>query len=328
MEHIHADPYDDATFHGRARRAHVRRRRSRCTGGCAASPRRCTGRVRPLRVGRRRARVPGVDEPVALRPARAAGAGGGGRATVDDPRRRREGLPDRVAPRRWCSSTTPTPRTSGTRTSTGRTSSLPREWLIVRRILDGRRRIVVADDGLTLHHHGYTENLAHALAARGRSSRRGGRHGVQRRRRGSALGAPGRRDRRAPRSGTPSRSCRCRTTSRSRRARCWRSRCRRIVCSTSRAPHRPRLPRPRPRRATRSRATAHWLAEHPLEPGGHRGACAHRPVRLRRRRPPDRRLGVRARLACPTVPFARQPGYGMAYSGPGGRPRSSDRFVE
>ncbi len=39
----------------------------------------------------------------------------------------------------------------------------PREWCVVRRVLDGRRRIVVADDGLTLHHHGYTENLAHAL---------------------------------------------------------------------------------------------------------------------------------------------------------------------
>lgn len=40
---------------------------------------------------------------------------------------------------------------------------VPREWSIVRRIIDGRRRIVVADDGLTLHHHGYTENLAHAV---------------------------------------------------------------------------------------------------------------------------------------------------------------------
>ena len=39
----------------------------------------------------------------------------------------------------------------------------PREWIIVRRVLDGRDRIVVADDGLTLHHHGYTENIAHAL---------------------------------------------------------------------------------------------------------------------------------------------------------------------
>jgi nucleoside-diphosphate-sugar epimerase len=41
---------------------------------------------------------------------------------------------------------------------------VPREWSIVRRILDGRRRIVVADEGLTLHHHGYTENIAVAVA--------------------------------------------------------------------------------------------------------------------------------------------------------------------
>ena len=40
---------------------------------------------------------------------------------------------------------------------------VPREWSIVRRVLDGRRRIVVADDGLTLHHHGYTENVAAAV---------------------------------------------------------------------------------------------------------------------------------------------------------------------
>jgi nucleoside-diphosphate-sugar epimerase len=40
---------------------------------------------------------------------------------------------------------------------------VPREWSIVRRVLDGRARIIVPDDGLTLHHHGYTENLAHAV---------------------------------------------------------------------------------------------------------------------------------------------------------------------
>jgi nucleoside-diphosphate-sugar epimerase len=39
----------------------------------------------------------------------------------------------------------------------------PREWSIVRRILDGRRRIVVADEGLTIHHHCYTENAAAAV---------------------------------------------------------------------------------------------------------------------------------------------------------------------
>lgn len=40
---------------------------------------------------------------------------------------------------------------------------VPREWMVVKRLLDGRRRMIVADDGLTLHHHGYTENLAHAV---------------------------------------------------------------------------------------------------------------------------------------------------------------------
>lgn len=39
----------------------------------------------------------------------------------------------------------------------------PREWLIVRRIIDGRRRIIVADGGLTLRTAGYGPNVAHAL---------------------------------------------------------------------------------------------------------------------------------------------------------------------
>jgi nucleoside-diphosphate-sugar epimerase len=39
----------------------------------------------------------------------------------------------------------------------------PREWCVVRRVLDGRRRIVVADGGLTLKDAGYVENLAHAV---------------------------------------------------------------------------------------------------------------------------------------------------------------------
>ncbi len=40
---------------------------------------------------------------------------------------------------------------------------VPREWLVVRRILDGRRRMIIADDGLTLHHHAYTENCSAAV---------------------------------------------------------------------------------------------------------------------------------------------------------------------
>jgi nucleoside-diphosphate-sugar epimerase len=39
----------------------------------------------------------------------------------------------------------------------------PREWCVVRRILDGRPFIVLPDDGLTLIPFGYVDNLAHAL---------------------------------------------------------------------------------------------------------------------------------------------------------------------
>jgi len=40
---------------------------------------------------------------------------------------------------------------------------VPREWCIVKRILDRRPFIILPDGGLTLHSYGYAENLAHAL---------------------------------------------------------------------------------------------------------------------------------------------------------------------
>ena len=40
---------------------------------------------------------------------------------------------------------------------------VPREWMIVKRILDGRPHIILPDGGLTLHHFGYGENLANAI---------------------------------------------------------------------------------------------------------------------------------------------------------------------
>jgi nucleoside-diphosphate-sugar epimerase len=39
----------------------------------------------------------------------------------------------------------------------------PREWSIVRRIIDGRRAIIVPEDGLSINHCGYVENAAHAV---------------------------------------------------------------------------------------------------------------------------------------------------------------------
>jgi nucleoside-diphosphate-sugar epimerase len=40
---------------------------------------------------------------------------------------------------------------------------VPREWCVIRRILDGRRQIVLPDAGLALLTHGYAENLAHSV---------------------------------------------------------------------------------------------------------------------------------------------------------------------
>ncbi|MCZ6887216.1 MAG: NAD-dependent dehydratase [Gammaproteobacteria bacterium] len=39
----------------------------------------------------------------------------------------------------------------------------PRDWCVVRRVLDKRPHIILADGGLTLNHHGYTANLGHAV---------------------------------------------------------------------------------------------------------------------------------------------------------------------
>ncbi|MEM7097600.1 MAG: NAD-dependent dehydratase [Pseudomonadota bacterium] len=41
---------------------------------------------------------------------------------------------------------------------------LPREWLVVRRVLDGRPRMIVADGGLTLRTVGFGSNVGHALS--------------------------------------------------------------------------------------------------------------------------------------------------------------------
>jgi nucleoside-diphosphate-sugar epimerase len=45
----------------------------------------------------------------------------------------------------------------------GKYQLMPREWCIVRRILEKRPHIIVADGGLSLHSYGYSGNLAHAV---------------------------------------------------------------------------------------------------------------------------------------------------------------------
>jgi nucleoside-diphosphate-sugar epimerase len=199
----------------------------------------------------------------------------------------------------------------------------PREWLVVRRILDGRTRIVVADDGLTLHHHGYTENLARAVLL---AVDDGGPAGVFNAGDEEVLTV--------------------------------RQVIEVIAAALGRTlelvsmpydlavPARPLLSQPLPTHRvldlTRVRTelgyrdvvaareavatTARWLAAHPPAPGGPEEHVLGDPFDYRAEdRLVDAWLAARATL--PAVEWSSSPGYGLAYSGPGGRPRSRPTFV-
>jgi len=201
---------------------------------------------------------------------------------------------------------------------------VPREWSVVRRILDGRRRIVVADDGLTLHHHGYTRNLAHAVllavdqpeAAAGTLFNAGDEEVLSVRQVvelvASALDAE------------------------------------LELVSMPYAlavPARPLLTQPLPthrvldltrlrtrlgyRDVTPAREavalTARWLAENRPEPGGPEETVLTDPFDYGAE---DRLMDAWATAlgGLPMIDWDRPPGHGLAYSGPGGRPRSQATF--
>ena len=201
----------------------------------------------------------------------------------------------------------------------------PREWTIVRRILDGRRRIVVADDGLTLHHHGYTENLAHALllavdqpaAAAGQVFNVGDEEVLTVRQVVELVAAaldheweivslpydlavPAR-----PLLAQPLPTHRVLDL----------TRVRTILGYRDVVPAREAVPR-----------TARWLAAHPPDRGGQEEMVLTDPFDYEAE---DRLIdawdAARGSVQAATA-FDPEPGYGLAYSGPGGRPRSQPRF--
>jgi nucleoside-diphosphate-sugar epimerase len=199
---------------------------------------------------------------------------------------------------------------------------VPREWSIVRRVLDGRRRMVVADDGLTLHHHGYTENLAHALLlAIERPDVAGvfnvGDEEVLSVRQVVELCAaaldhelelvsmPYDLARPAwPLLAQPLPTHRVLDLTRVRTELGYRDA----------VPAREALAR-----------TARWLAAHPCPPGGQEETVLTDPFDYGAE---DALMDawLAARASVPDVPFASPPGWGLAYSGPGGRPRSTPTF--
>jgi nucleoside-diphosphate-sugar epimerase len=201
---------------------------------------------------------------------------------------------------------------------------VPREWSIVRRILDRRAHIVVADEGLTLHHHGYTENVAHAVllavdrpdAAAGKVFNTGDEEVLSVRQVVELIAAtlahpleivsmpyeiaiPAR-----PLLAQPLPTHRVLDLTRLRRDLGYRDAV--------------------PARTAVAR-TARWLAEHPCEPGGMEETVLTDPFDY----PAEDALIAawrRALASLPDVPFAVEPGYGLAYSGPGGRERSNPVF--
>jgi nucleoside-diphosphate-sugar epimerase len=201
---------------------------------------------------------------------------------------------------------------------------VPREWSIVRRILDGRERIVVADEGLTLHHHGFTENLAHAVllavdrpdAAAGRLFNAGDEEVLSVRQVIELVAAA--LDHRLEivsmpyEIAIPARPLLTQPLPTHR------------VLDLSRVRHDLGYRDLVPARTAIAR-TARWLAEHPCEPGGMEETVLTDPFDYGCE---DALIDAwrRALATLAPVPFAVEPGYGLAYSGPGGRPRSNPVF--
>lgn len=201
----------------------------------------------------------------------------------------------------------------------------PREWCVVRRVLDGRRRIVVADGGLTLHHHGYTENLAHALllavdrpdAASGKVFNVGDSevltvrqvielicaelgHEMEIVSMPFDLAIPAR-----PMLAQPAATHRVLD----------------LACITTDLGYADLVPA----RVAVGRA-ARWLVDNRPTPGGTEETVLTDPFDYAAE---DALMDAWSRClsAMPSVEFAVMPGSGLAYSGPGGRPRSQQEFV-
>ncbi len=201
---------------------------------------------------------------------------------------------------------------------------VPREWLIVRRVLDGRERIVVADEGLTLHHHGYTENLAHAVllavdnadAAAGLVFNAGDEDVLSVRQVievvAGTLGHEFDIVSMPYELATPARPLLAQPLPTHR------------VLDLTRVKtmlgYRDVVP---PRTALAE--TARWLVDHPPEPGGMEETVLTDQFDYAAE---DQLIDEwhRTLATMPAVPFATEPGYGLAYSGPGGRGRSNEEF--
>jgi nucleoside-diphosphate-sugar epimerase len=201
---------------------------------------------------------------------------------------------------------------------------VPREWCIVKRVLDGRPFIVLPEDGLTLHHHGYAENLAHAVllavdrpeAARGQVYHCADEEVLTLRQVveivARALGRSLEIVSMPWRLATPARPLLAQPLPTHRVFDLGRIR--------SELGYRDVVPA----REAVAR-TARWLAAHPPAPGGQEETVLQDPFDYAA----EDRLVAAWRQALATLPeieWKRPPGYTLSYSGPGGRARSKPEF--
>jgi nucleoside-diphosphate-sugar epimerase len=201
---------------------------------------------------------------------------------------------------------------------------MPAEWCIVRRVLDGRHRIILPDDGLTLCHRGFTRNLAHAVllaidrpdASCGRIYNCGDQEVLTLRQIVDAIATALDHDFEIVSMpwavATPARPLVMQPLPTHRVYDLGRLRTdlgyRDVV---------------KPRDALAE--TAHWLRDHPPEPGGVEETVLQDPFDYTAE---DELIDAwQAAIAgLPEIQFSREPGYTLSYSGPGGRASSSADF--
>jgi nucleoside-diphosphate-sugar epimerase len=197
----------------------------------------------------------------------------------------------------------------------------PREWCIVRRIIDGRKSVIVPEDGLSLNHSGYVENAAHAVllavdkpdAAAGQIYNCGDERLLTLRQTveiiAESLGHP---------LEVVSMPWRFAIPARPMMAQPWTTH--RVLDLTK---IKTQLGYADVMTAERGLAlTARWLRGHPLERGGAGEKILQDPFDYRAE---DELIAAWKSLCekMPPVSFEREPGFTATYSGPGGKPRSS-----
>jgi nucleoside-diphosphate-sugar epimerase len=197
----------------------------------------------------------------------------------------------------------------------------PREWCVVRRIIDGRHVMILPEDGLSLNHSGYVENVAHALllavdkpdASSGQIYNCGDEHLLTLRQIveiiAEALEAQ---------LEIVSMPWRFAISARPLLAQPWTSH--RMLDLTKLKTQLGYADVVAPERGLAS--TARWLRAHPLERGGADEKILQDPFDYRSE---DEVIAGWKSLCdrMPHVRFEREPGFTATYSGPGGKPRSS-----